>query len=134
MQLIPYLHFAGNCEAALDAYRQIFNGEIEQLNRYDSAPMPVPEDHKQKVLHARFRFGNNHFMACDVFPGQEVGDGNNVILSIGLADEAATREVFGQLADGGQVTMPLEKQFWGALFGQLTDRFGMRWMVNCTQE
>lgn len=134
MQLIPYLHFAGNCEAALNAYRQVFNGEIEQLNRYDSAPMPVPEDHKQQVLHAQFRFGNNRFMACDVFPGQEPGEGNNVTLSIGLTDEAAAKKVFGQLAEGGQVTMPLEKQFWGALFGQLTDRFGVRWMVNCTQE
>ena len=31
---------------------------------------------------------------------------------------------------GGQVSMPLEKAFWGAYFGMLTDQFGIQWMVN----
>jgi PhnB protein len=26
--------------------------------------------------------------------------------------------------------MPLEKQFWGDIFGSLTDKFGINWMVN----
>jgi uncharacterized glyoxalase superfamily protein PhnB len=30
----------------------------------------------------------------------------------------------------GPVTMPYAKQFRGASFGQLTDRFGVRWMVD----
>ncbi len=27
--------------------------------------------------------------------------------------------------------MPLEKTFWGALFGSFVDQFGVQWMVNC---
>lgn len=131
MQLTPYLHFKGNCEEALNAYQQIFNGNIEGLNRYDSAPMPVPDDHKQKVLHALFRFGDNTIMASDAFPGHPLQQGDSVMLSVGLKDETATREIFNKLAEGGKVTMPLEKQFWGALFGQVTDRFGVHWMLNC---
>jgi PhnB protein len=26
--------------------------------------------------------------------------------------------------------MPLQDQFWGARFGQLTDRFGIDWMIS----
>jgi len=26
--------------------------------------------------------------------------------------------------------MPYAKQFWGASFGMLTDRFGIEWMIN----
>jgi PhnB protein len=38
--------------------------------------------------------------------------------------------VFDGLAAGGTVTMPYAKQFWGASFGMLVDRFGLEWMVN----
>jgi PhnB protein len=31
---------------------------------------------------------------------------------------------------GGKVDMPLAKQFWGDTFGMVTDKFGIRWMVN----
>ena len=37
---------------------------------------------------------------------------------------------WADLAEGGAVGMPLEAAPWGASFGQLTDRFGVSWMVN----
>eukprot|EP01034_Spumella_vulgaris_P024354 gene24354-30683_t len=37
--------------------------------------------------------------------------------------------VFDALAVGGEVYMPLAKQFWGATYGKLTDRFGIKWSV-----
>jgi PhnB protein len=30
--------------------------------------------------------------------------------------------------------MPLEKQAWGGEFGMCTDKFGVPWLVNITQE
>jgi len=40
--------------------------------------------------------------------------------------------LFAALAEGGEVTTPLQEMFWGAFFGGLTDKFGVQWMVNCT--
>jgi len=37
---------------------------------------------------------------------------------------------FERLAEGGKITMPLEKQFWNATYGQLVDRFELHWMMN----
>jgi PhnB protein len=42
-----------------------------------------------------------------------------------------TDRLFAALAVGGQVEMPLQPMFWGAYFGSLTDRFGIKWMFNC---
>ncbi|SJN19218.1 hypothetical protein [Luteococcus japonicus] len=53
--------------------------------------------------------------------------GNNVTIS---GDDVRLRDFFTALAEGGQVTLPMEKQMWGAEFGQLTDKFGINWMVN----
>ena len=46
--------------------------------------------------------------------------------------DATLRRWFDALADGGTVTMPLETQMWGDVFGMCTDRFGVDWMVNIT--
>lgn len=46
---------------------------------------------------------------------------------------AEADRLFNALAAGGEIDMPLQDMFWGAYFGSLTDRFGIRWMVNCAQ-
>ena len=38
--------------------------------------------------------------------------------------------MFGALAAGGQVTMPLQPTFWAKIWGMCTDRFGVSWAVN----
>jgi PhnB protein len=48
-------------------------------------------------------------------------------------DPARGKQVFDSLAEGGKVTMPFAKQFWGAQFGMLVDKFGVPWMVNSNE-
>lgn len=130
--LIPYLHFQGNCEEALNRYKEILDGTVEIVNRYDQPEMDAPEGYKNKVLHAHFYFGENTIMASDVFPGQSADKGTgDAALSITVDDPDKAGNIFDALAEGGEVGAAFEKQFWGAWHGHLTDRFGVRWMVNC---
>lgn len=126
MKLIPYLNFEGNTEEALNRYQVIFNGTIHDLSRFGQ-----PEDHKDKIMHARLTFGENVLMFSDTMPGGTVNHGDGVHLSLAMDNEAQARSIFEQLGEGGKITMPMEKQFWGALFGMVTDRFGIHWMINC---
>ena len=130
MKLIPYLNFPGNTEEALNYYQKVFNGTVSDLNRFGEM-FPPEVNNKDKIMHARLQFGDNMLMFSDGMPGQPVDYGNGIYLSIGLTDEAQACSIFDQLAEGGKVTMPLEKQFWGALFGQVTDGYGVSWMINC---
>ena len=41
--------------------------------------------------------------------------------------------VYGALAEGGTVVMPIGETFWALRFGMLKDRFGVSWMVNCSK-
>src|SRR6185312_8434260 len=125
--LVPYLSFQGTCEEALNLYKDVFSGKIEIVNRYDMPAMKAPENYKNKILHAVLTFGNNTIMACDVFPGRAVQtDGGNIKLSVSLKDQEETKRIFNKLADGGNITMPLDKQFFAALHGHVTDKFGTR--------
>ena len=62
---------------------------------------------------------------CD---GQPRFDGFS--LSIVVPDEEKAESIFNALANGGKITMPLEKTFWAPKFGMLEDRFGVGWMVS----
>lgn len=136
MELQPYLLFTGNCEEALNFYKNIFGGEIAQLSRYKDAPPDDPAspqlrpEDRERVMHATFRSPDFTFMASDARPGKQYGEGP-ISLSLGLSDVAVAQRIFDGLAQGGTVEMPLEDTFWGAKFGMLTDKFGIDWMVNC---
>jgi PhnB protein len=131
MQLEPYLFFNGNCEEAITYYAKVFGGEITQLHRFETMPgeHPVPDDYKQKIMHATLETPAFKLMASDGRAGA-AQKGGNISLSLGTSDRAEGERVFNALAEGGTVDMPLADQFWGARFGQLTDRFGIDWMIN----
>jgi PhnB protein len=128
----PYLFFGGRCEEALEFYRSALGAEVQMLTRYKESPeqqRPVPACFDDKVMHASFRIGGTTLMASDgMCDGKPNFDGFS--LSITVPDEAEADRVFGALADGGLVTMPLEKTFWAPKFGVLADRFGVGWMVS----
>ena len=54
-------------------------------------------------------------------------------VSIGVPSLTDAQRIFTALAERGLVTMPFQKTFWSSGFGMLTDRFGIPWMVNCTE-
>lgn len=130
MKLIPYVHFAGNAEEAINFYAETLSGEILTIQRYADAPVPSDEDYKQKIMHARLKVGETILMISDVFKGVPVNTNGNVDLSVEVEDADKIKEVFNKMAEGGQVRMPLEKQFWGAIFGMVEDKFGVKWMFN----
>ena len=131
MKLVPYLFFAGNAEEALKFYEEIFDGEITQLSRYSESPMPCDEDYKEKIMHSRLVFDGNLVMLSDIMKGKSFSTDGNIEMSLDMMDESRLDKVFNKMAEGGTITMPLAKQFWGAKFGMLKDKFGISWMFNC---
>jgi PhnB protein len=135
MQLEPYLFFPGNCEEALNFYKEVFRGQIEDISRMKDMPKdaggpPVTPETAEKVMHASFKSPGVSFMASDASPGKTYGEGA-ISLSLGTSDLAEATRVFNALAAGGNVEMPLADMFWGATFGMLTDKYGIDWMINC---
>ena len=134
MKLFPYLNFNGNCEEALNFYKEAFDGEIIQLGRYGESPMKSPEEIKDKIIHGRLQFGDVLIMASDAMNKNGVNNGDNISLSIECDTNDQLEKVFTKMSDGGKITMPLQEQFWGAKFGMLTDKFGFHWMFNCEKK
>ena len=127
----PYLFFNGRCEEALEFYRSALGAEVEMLSRFKDAPEPgmAQPGMEDKVMHASLRIGETILMASDGrCDGEPRFDGFS--LSIIVSNEEQAETVFNALAEGGEVTMPLEKTFWALKFGMVEDRFGVGWMVS----
>jgi PhnB protein len=134
MQVQPYLSFDGRCEEALNFYRRALGAEVEMLMRFRDSPEPqqhAPEA-ADKVMHASLRIGDAKVMASD---GRCTGKPSfqGFALALEPANEAEAQRLFGALADGGQVQMPLAKTFFSPCFGMVADRFGVSWMVHVPQ-
>ena len=131
MQLITYLTFAGNCEEAINFYKEALGGKIIQLSHMGDGPMEVPEHLKGKVMHSRLQLGESVLYMSDNFDPVSIHQGNNVHLSLQIDDATELEKLFNNLSAGGKIVRPLEKQFWGAIFGMFVDKFGIHWMMNC---
>ena len=70
-------------------------------------------------------------MASDGNPAGTPAKESNISLSLSLHDRKEADRLFAALSEGGKADMPMAEQFWGAYFGQCTDRFGIDWMINC---
>lgn len=129
-KISAYLTFNGNCREAMDFYRECIGGELS-LQRIGDSPLAgtMPEQMKEFILHAVLRKKDLVLMGSDMVSDQGLTKGNNVSMVLDCESEAEIRNCYARLSAGGQATHPLEVSFWGALFGDLTDRFGNHWLL-----
>ncbi len=131
----PYINFNGNCEEAFNFYKSIFGGEFNYFSRFEEMPgdQPIPKELAKQVMHVGLPISKETvLMGSDTSEnfGGKVSQGTNFSISIDFDSESEAKEVFEKLSEGGKVFMPLEKTFWGALFGMFVDKYGIQWMVN----
>lgn len=132
-KLSPYLNFMGQTKDAMTFYQSVLGGQLT-MQTYGESGMPCKPEEKDFIMHADLQNGALSFFAADGNSEHQVHMGDNIQMSIVGSDEATLTKYFNGLAEGGQVTMPLEKAPWGDTFGMLTDKFGVHWMVNVSKD
>ncbi len=135
MNVSPYLMFNGNCEEAFKFYEAKLGGKVDQFFKYGDSPMAdkVPSDWKDKIMHVSMTLASQKLMGADGMPGQPYSGQSGFSLAIGVNEATEAERIFAILADGGNITMPIQETFWALRFGMVTDKFGTPWMINCEQ-
>lgn len=132
MQLNPYIHFNGQCEAAFQLYQRCLGGKIEAMMTYAGTPAEehVSPDWRNKIMHACLVADNTVLMGSDA-RADHYKPPSGFSVSVQIKDSTEAERIFNALAENGKVHMPIQPTFWAARFGMLTDQFGIPWMVNC---
>jgi PhnB protein len=126
LQLFNYLFFTTTCESALAFYAECGLGRVVEVRRY--GPDAKNEALRGKIMHSRFEGPGLAFYASDNDDAEPMRGFAQFLM---MDSRARTKDLFARLAAMGTITTPLGVQPWGALYGKLTDRFGVQWMLNC---
>jgi len=122
----PYLSFPGTARRALTFYQEVFGGELVLNTLADFGRKDGPGD---AIAHGMLQ-GPVELFASDAAPGEPGLRLEGVLFSLlGAADPGTLRGWFASLSDGGTDIDPLQLRSWGDHDGQVTDRFGVRWLV-----
>lgn len=135
MKVHPYLNFNGNAEEAFHFYRSVFGGEFTANLKMTESPGgdKLPETEQNRTMHICLRIGEGTLlMASDCISSEknalDAGSQTQILLAPNSREEAD--RLFKGLSEGGKVEMELADTFWGSYFGNFTDKFGIRWMID----
>lgn len=128
-----HLNFRGDARPALDFYQSVFGGRTVAIT-YQDAGNVRNENEADWVMWGEVAGDNGfHIMAYDV-PSQlpwNQGD-NPFFVSVRGDDTDEINTLWQKLAPGSTVVQPLEPAQWAPLYGMLTDRFGVTWVLDVT--
>lgn len=135
-----YVNFAGNTEEAFLFYKSVFKTEFsgKGIQRFGEIPAeaghpPVAESIKKMILHVELPIIGNHILMGTDAPkemGFTLTQGNNMHICIEPETREEAKRLFDELSNGGNITMPLQDMFFGAYFGEFSDKYGINWMIN----
>ena len=125
-----YLFFTGTCKEAFTRYGEIFGGELFMMSNAEAPEGGMPGASPDMIIHASLTLDNGGMLMASDDPTGDGGGTKGVSVSYTAKGTSEAKRVFDALADGGEVTGPLQETFFSPSFGTCTDRWGVAWMVN----
>jgi PhnB protein len=90
----------------------------------------MPSESCNNILHGSLiKDGVLLMMGSDMI-GENLRHGNAVALRLNCGSDQEINTFFNNLSADGEVKHPLHQSFWGATYGELTDKFGILWIFN----
>lgn len=139
-RVCTYLNFDGKTEEAFLFYKSVFKTEFlgKGIQRFGDIAVeighpPVANEIKKMVLHVELPITGNHILMGTDAPkemGFTLTKGNNMHICIEPETREEADRLFNELSAGGNITMPMEDMFFGAYFGEFSDKYGINWMIN----
>lgn len=133
VRLNPYLVMNGNGREAVAFYARALEATVMAMQSFGEVHAdpnhPIPDEAKDRIMHALLKVGETDLMLSDTFPGMPYQTGNHLTIALVSNDVDRSKRIFAALAEGGQVNMPMQETFWSPAYGQVTDKFGVAWQV-----
>ncbi|WP_219834548.1 VOC family protein [Paenibacillus sp. R14(2021)] len=133
LRLTPYFVMEGNAQEAIDFYVNVLGAVPLFKQTFGEMPanpdFPLPDSAKDRIGHAMIKIGESDLMFSDTFPGQPLQKGSQVTVCISMNDAEQAHRIFHALADGGEVSMPIQETHFSPAYGSVTDKFGIPFQI-----
>ena len=127
--ITPYLHFQGNCRAAMTAYQDILGGELQMMSYSQMPEAPPQMADSALVMHSALMSPHGDINASDFPPGAEGTPQAAVSIALQTDGVDEAKRIYDALAEDGVAIQPFGPAFFTPGFGMCSDRFGTQWIV-----
>jgi len=127
--LTPCIHFEGNCDEAINFYKETLGAEVNTIIYAKDAPADSGLDSLPPnfVMHSEVVICGTTFSLTDGAEVPVTGESFSFLITYDTAEEVAA--AFKKLKVNGRIVEPLASVFWSELYGYVIDRFGVNWQV-----
>jgi PhnB protein len=134
ISISPYIKFNGNCKDAMAFYKECFEGEL-YMRKFAESPMAclLSSEVASKISLGVLQNKSFVINSSDLI-GQRSRPGNSVCLFVACENETELKTVFDQLSQEGEIILPMHQTYWGSIHGEIADRFGIQWTLNCSKK
>jgi PhnB protein len=136
MKIHIYLTFDGTCREAMDYYAKVFGNKIQYTMTYGDSEMKdqTPPEDMDRIMHMSLMIGTDYgIMGSDTHPvmhKEKLIVGNNTEITLIPDTKEEADRLYAELSMDGVQSMPLQDMWWGSYHGTLTDKFGVRWLID----
>lgn len=129
-KVIPEI-YVKNCKEALEYYKEIFGGEIKNVQMADGIEMF--KGFEGKIIHAELHINADCVLyLADIFEGKK--EYGNIDLMLELENKEEIDRLYKTLSKNGSVKFELQKTFWGAYHAVVIDCYGNTWGLNYSEK
>lgn len=116
-----------NCKEALEYYKEVFGGEIVNVQLADDKDMF--KGFEGKIIHAELHINDSCILYInDIMVEKSEGANITLLLEIESMDEL--NAIYNSLSRNGNVVFELQKTFWGSYHAVVTDSYGITWSLD----
>lgn len=128
---ITFLQFDGNCNKALEFYRDVFSANVTEKVTLGEAEMAKNEAEAHLIMYSMFMLGGQKFGACDITDDTPIQIGNQVSVWLEIDTEDSMRNLYSDLKEKGcTIITELGNSFWESKYAKIQDVFGVIWELN----
>lgn len=128
-----HVNSRGHAREQLEFYRSAFGGTITIATYTDIHAVEDPAQADQVAWGQLTAPNGFRVMAYDVQPAKDFDPGRNAYyIALRGTDPEEIRHMWDGLADGATVTTALAPAPFAPLYGMLTDRYGVTWIIDVT--
>ncbi|GAB2644237.1 VOC family protein [Gordonia jinhuaensis] len=129
--ITAHLNFRGQARSALEFYRTVFGGDVTIATYADTHQADDPAQADAVAFGQLTSPTGLRLLAYDVQTAKPYDQGrNSFYLALHGDDPVATRYQWDRLIERGSVLTPLGPSAFAPLYGMLTDRYGVTWIVS----
>jgi len=134
IKVVPSLGFTGQCNQAIEMYKEAFNAKVKEKVLFADAgqyDFKCKDEEKDYVFYSELIIGNQIFAladdSMDMLEGKQPAQSCQTSLLMHFESDDALHKAYSILSNGAKILAPIHGGAYFSAYAVLQDKFGICW-------